>query len=152
MTEIEYQTESFLFAPDVQGPMSSHALELINAAKPDVTMVGGPPFYLGGFKVDEAQLQQGLKNLTSLAETVPLLIMEHHLLRDEAWQQKTSQVYEASRKAGNVVKTAAESVGLENVFLESRRKQLYEEIPPSKEFQKWMNQSSINKGIMKPPI
>jgi predicted metallo-beta-lactamase superfamily hydrolase len=132
--------------------MSSHALELIKAAKPDVAMVGGPPFYLGGFKVDEAQLQQGLRNLTNLAETVPLLILEHHVLRDKAWKQKTSQVYEASRKTGNVVKTVAEFAGLENVFLESRRKQLYEEMPPSKEFQKWMNESSTNKGIIKPPV
>ncbi len=47
-----------MFAPDVQGPMSTRTLELIKAAKPQVIMVGGPPFYLGGFKVDEAQLQR----------------------------------------------------------------------------------------------
>jgi predicted metallo-beta-lactamase superfamily hydrolase len=87
MAEIKYEGERFMFAPDVQGPMSNRALKLIKAAKPDVVMVGGPPFYLGGFRVDEAQLQEGLGNLTSLVETVPLTILEHHALRDEAWRQ-----------------------------------------------------------------
>jgi predicted metallo-beta-lactamase superfamily hydrolase len=152
MAQVTYEQEGFVFAPDVQGPMSNHALELIKAAKPDVAMVGGPPFYLGSFKVDEAQLQQGLRNLTILAEAVPSVILEHHALRDVAWRDRMRQVYEAARKAGNVVKTAAEFAGLENVFLESRRKQLYEEMPPSREFEKWMNESLERKSIIKPPI
>ncbi len=88
MVNVRYETEGFMFAPDVQGPMSKRALEQICAVKPDVIMVGGPPFYLGSFKVDEAQLQQGLDNLTVLAKTVPLTILEHHALRDESWQQR----------------------------------------------------------------
>jgi predicted metallo-beta-lactamase superfamily hydrolase len=151
MAEIKYEGERFMFAPDVQGPMSNRALKLIKAAKPDVVMVGGPPFYLGGFRVDEAQLQEGLGNLTSLVETVPLTILEHHALRDEAWRQRTSQVYEAASRTGNAVKTAAEFAGLENAFLESRRKHLYEEMPPSKEFEKWMHESSEKKSDHKPP-
>jgi predicted metallo-beta-lactamase superfamily hydrolase len=151
MAEVRCRGEGFMFAPDVQGPMSNRALELIQTAKPDVVMVGGPPFYLGSFKVDEAELQQGLKNLTRLAETVPLVVLEHHALRDEAWQQRISRVYEAANTAGNAVKTAAEFAGLENVFLESQRKHLYEEMPPSKEFQKWMNESAEKKSMLKPP-
>ena len=152
MAEVRCQGEGFVFAPDVQGPISTRALEWITAANPDVVMVGGPPFYLGGFKVDEAELQRGLRNLTRLAETVPLLILEHHALRDAAWRQRVNQVYEAANRAGNEIKTAAEFAGLENVFLESRRKQLYEEMPPSKEFQKWMNESAEQKSRLKPPI
>jgi predicted metallo-beta-lactamase superfamily hydrolase len=132
--------------------MSNHALERIKAVKPDVAMVGGPPFYLGSFKVDEAELQQGLRNLASLAESVPVLILEHHALRDAAWQERTRQVYERATSAGNTVKTAAEFAGIENVFLDSRRKQLYEEMPPSKEFLRWMNESLERKSALKPPI
>ncbi len=152
MAAVIYETECFVFAPDVQGPMSAVALEWIKSAKPDVAMVGGPPFYLGSFKVDEAQLQQGLNSLVSLAETVPLLILEHHALRDAAWHDRTSQVYVAANKAGNTVKTAAEFAGLQNVFLESRRKQLYEEMSPSREFEKWMNISQERKSVIRPPI
>jgi predicted metallo-beta-lactamase superfamily hydrolase len=152
MAEITCDGESFLFAPDVQGPISSHALELIKTAKPDVAMVGGPPFYLGSFKVAEVELLQGVRSLASLAETVPLLILEHHALRDESWGERTRQVFESAKKAGNVVQTAAEYAGLENVFLESRRKQLFEELPPSKEFEKWMNEPAEIRSLKKPPI
>jgi predicted metallo-beta-lactamase superfamily hydrolase len=87
MALVEYRSERFMFAPDVQGPMSTRTLELIKAAKPQVIMIGGPPFYLGGFKVAEAQLQLGLKNLVAVVETAPLTILEHHALRGEPWNQ-----------------------------------------------------------------
>jgi predicted metallo-beta-lactamase superfamily hydrolase len=152
MTLVEYEGERFMFAPDVQGPMSTHTLELIKAAKPQVIMIGGPPFYLGSFKVDEAQLQLGLKNLVSVVETVPLTILEHHALRDEQWQQRTEQVYATALKAGHSVMTAAEFAGEKNTFLESKRKQLYLENPPSKEFEKWMREDLTAKSRAKPPI
>jgi hypothetical protein len=152
MTQIVCDGESFVFAPDVQGPISNRALELIKAAKPDVAMVGGPPFYLGSFKVDELELQRGVRNLTILAQSVPVLILEHHALRDEAWSQRTKPVFEASNTAGNVVKTAAEFAGVENTFLESRRKQLFEKSPPSKEFERWMNEPAETRSLKKPPI
>jgi predicted metallo-beta-lactamase superfamily hydrolase len=80
------------------------------------------------------------------------MILEHHALRDEAWRQRTRPVYEAASIAGNRVETAAEFAGEENVFLESRRKQLYEENPPSREFEKWMRECSDRKSICKPPL
>ena len=152
MALIEYEGERFMFAPDVQGPMSTHTLELIKSAKPQVIMIGGPPFYLGGFKVGEAQLQLGLRNLVSVVETVPLTILEHHALRDEQWRQRTEQVYVAALVARHSVMTAAEFTGEKNMFLESKRKQLYLDIPPSKEFEKWMRQGLTKKSSTKPPI
>ncbi|MBN1245081.1 hypothetical protein JXA31_05765 [Candidatus Bathyarchaeota archaeon] len=152
MTLVEYADERFMFAPDVQGPMSTRTLELIKAAKPHVLMVGGPPFYLGGFKVSEAQLQLGLKNLTAVVEAVPLTILEHHALRDESWRQRTKQVYAKAVEVGHKVVTAAEFAGQENSFLESRRKMLYVENPPSKEFEKWMQEGLTEKSSTKPPM
>ena len=152
MATVECGGEKFLFAPDVQGPVLTSTLELILGEKPQMLMVGGPPFYLGGFKVDVAQLQRGLKNLERLVEAVPLIVLEHHALRDEQWHQKIEQVHASARKTGHKVVTAAEFLGAENVFLESRRKQLYSENPPSKEFEKWMNQNSNAISHIKPPI
>ncbi len=152
MATVEYEEERFMFAPDVQGPMSTRTLELIKTAKPQVIMVGGPPFYLGNFKVEETQLQLGLKNLTSVAETVPLTILEHHALRDESWQQRIQQVHDAVCSAGHSIMTAAEYAGKENIFLESERKQLYRDNPPSKEFEKWMREGLKEKSSAKPPI
>jgi hypothetical protein len=152
MTLIEHADERFMFAPDIQGPMSTHTLELIKTAKPQVIMLGGPPFYLSGFKVSETQLQLGLKNLTAVAETVPLTILEHHALRDEAWRQKTKLVYAKAAEVGHQVMTAAEFAGQENNFLESKRKTLYVEKPPPKEFEKWMREGLTKKSSTKPPI
>jgi predicted metallo-beta-lactamase superfamily hydrolase len=151
MALVECRGERFMFAPDVQGPMSAHTLELIKAAKPQVLMVGGPPFYLGGFKVDEAQLQLGLRNLTALVETVPLTILEHHALRDESWKQRTKQVFDVAAVTGHRVMTAAEFAGDRNNFLESKRRTLYVENPPSKEFERWMRRG-LEKSHTKPPI
>jgi predicted metallo-beta-lactamase superfamily hydrolase len=152
MALVEYGGERFMFAPDVQGPMSTHTVELIRAAKPQAIMIGGPPFYLGGFKVSESQLQLGLKNLTSVVEAVPVTILEHHALRDESWRQKTRQVYAKATEVGHQIMTAAEFAGQENNFLESKRKTLYVENPPSKEFEKWMREGLTEKSSTKPPI
>jgi len=151
MAVVEYEGERFMFAPDVQGPMSSHTLELIKKAEPTVIMLGGPPFYLGGFRVEVAQLEQGLRNLESVVQTVPLVILEHHALRDESWKQKIREVYQQASKAGHSVMTAAEYLGNADVFLESKRKQLYRDFPPSAEFKQWMKTLS-NKKIAKPPL
>jgi predicted metallo-beta-lactamase superfamily hydrolase len=152
MTMVEYADERFMFAPDIQGPMSPLTLELIKAAKPQVIMLGGPPFYLSGFKVSEGQLQLGLKNLKAVVEDVPLTILEHHTLRDESWRQKTEQVYAKAAEVEHKVMTAAEFIGYENKFLESKRKILYVENPPPKEFEKWMRKSLTKKSSVKPPI
>jgi hypothetical protein len=78
--------------------------------------------------------------------------LEHHTLRDEQWREKTEQLFNAARRTGHVVTTAAEFAGQENSFLESKRKQLYRSDPPSQEFKKWMHDGTNAKGTIKPPI
>jgi uncharacterized protein len=151
MAVVEYKTERFMFAPDIQGPMSTHTMELILDAKPTVIMLGGPPLYLGGFRVEIAQLEQGLRNLERIVEAVPLVILEHHALRDESWRPKMDKVFQKAYQSGHSILTAAEYAGKENLFLESRRKQLYRDHPPSDEFKQWIK--TLNeKKIAKPPI
>jgi predicted metallo-beta-lactamase superfamily hydrolase len=152
MTLVEYRDERFMFAPDIQGPMSTCTLELIKTAKPQIIMVGGPPFYLAGSKVSETHLERGLNNLVALVETVPLTILEHHTLRDKSWQLRAKQVYNKATEVDHKVMTAAEFAGHKNIFLESKRKMLYDENPPSKEFERWMREVLTNKGRNKPPI
>ncbi len=152
IVSIECKGECFVFAPDVQGPMSTRAMEFIKAQKPQIVMVGGPPFYLSGFKVDEKQLQRGVDNLRSLAEAVPLTVLEHHALRDEHWRERTQQIYASATAVGHRIVTAAEFAGEENVFLESRRKQLYAESPPSKDFAKWIRLGAMELSHVKPPV
>jgi predicted metallo-beta-lactamase superfamily hydrolase len=152
MASIEFAGECFVHAPDVQGPISSKAMEIILAEKPDVLMVGGPPFYLGGFKVDEAQIQKGVSNLTKIVEEVPLTILEHHALRDAQWRTRAESIFRTANRSGHSLVTAAEYVGLKDVFLESRRKELYVEFPPSAEFMKWGKLDSTQLSHTKPPM
>lgn len=152
ITTIEYQDERFLFAPDVQGPMSIRTLEIIRKEKPHLIMIGGPPLYLARFKIDEEQLRAGLKNLEKVVETAPCTILEHHILRDENWREKTKNVFDTAQKAGCKVLTAAEFLCKENAFLEAMRKRLFAENPPSKDFEKWMHEGVNAKKLVKPPI
>jgi predicted metallo-beta-lactamase superfamily hydrolase len=151
MTVVERDGERFMFAPDIQGPMSMHTLELILAAKPTIIMLGGPPLYLGGFRVEMTKLDQGLRNLERIVEEVPVVILEHHALRDESWRFKMDGVFQKASQSEHRIVTAAEYSGKENLLLESRRKQLYRDQPPSEEFNQWMK--TLNgKKITKPPI
>jgi hypothetical protein len=151
MATVEYGEERFMFAPDVQGPMSTRTAELILAAKPAVIMLGGPPLYLVGFRVEEAQLELGIRNLERIAAAVPTVVLEHHALRDEAWRPKLERAFKKAEEAGHRLMTAAEYAGKENVFLEAKRKQLFSKHPVSEEFKQWLK--TLNgKKIAKPPI
>jgi len=152
MTVVEFKSEKFLFAPDVQGPISAKTLEKIVGEKPQLVMVGGPPSYLAGFGVDEEHFRLGMVNLEKIVEVVPCTILEHHLLRDERWREKAAKVFEKAEGVGHKVLTAAEFLGLENSFLEALRKRLFVEKPPSKEFEKWMRKSLDTRKKVKPPV
>ena len=152
MTTITSQDEKFLFAPDVQGPMSAYTLKTIIKENPQLLMIGGPPIYLSPLKVGENELQTGLKNLGDIARKIPNVILDHHVLRDENWQENTINVLYDSYKSGSTLVTAAEFLGKENALLEASRKRLFNENPPPKEFETWMKANDETKRHVKPPI
>ncbi|MEM3565825.1 MAG: hypothetical protein QXK18_03010 [Candidatus Bathyarchaeia archaeon] len=152
MATIEYDDEKFMFAPDVQGPMSKQTLDIIVREKPQLLMIGGPPLYLAGFRVDEELAKVGLENLGKIVEFVPCTILEHHILRDMQWREKAEEVFKTAQKSGNTVSTAAEFLGRENVFLEAKRRALFAEYPPSTDFEKWARESLKMRKKIKPPI
>jgi hypothetical protein len=152
MTTITSQDEKFLFAPDVQGPMSAHTLQTIINENPQLLMIGGPPLYLSPLKVGENELQTGVKNLGDIARKIPNVILDHHVLRDENWQENTINILYNSYKSGSTLMTAAEFLGKKSVLLEASRKRLFKENPPSKEFETWMKANDETKRHVKPPI
>jgi len=151
MATIEFDVERFMFAPDVQGPMAKETTELILREQPSAIMLGGPPLYLAGCRVDVAQIEQGLHSLERIVQAVPLVILEHHALRDDAWQQKIKGAYQQAAISGHSIITAAEFAGTQNTFLEAKREQLYRDHPPSAEFKEWMKTLNDKKNT-KPPI
>ena len=141
-----------MFVPDVQGPISNHTLALILKEKADLTMIGGPPLYLTGFRIDEKLIEKGIGNLGKIVENSPYVIIEHHILRDENWKTKISKVFEKAEKTGHKILTAAEFLGRKNMLLEASRKRLFAEIPPSREFEKWMQKNVKERKRVKPPV
>jgi predicted metallo-beta-lactamase superfamily hydrolase len=114
-------------------------------------MMGGPPLYLEGGRVSEYRIKQALLNLERIADVVPLIILEHHALRDEAWRVKLSDTLAKAEAHEHRILTAAEYAGKENLFLESNRKRLFDQYPVSEEFKQWMK-TLTSKTIAKPPL
>jgi predicted metallo-beta-lactamase superfamily hydrolase len=152
MTTVEFEDERVLFASDVQGPMSTRTLEIILKEQPELVMVGGPPSYLSAMKVSDSQIQTGLRNLERIVDAVPYVILDHHILRDGDWREKTNDIFQQAYKSKHTLLTAAEFAGKETTLLEAERKTLFAEKPPSKEFQKWMRLSEEAKKHERPPI
>jgi predicted metallo-beta-lactamase superfamily hydrolase len=149
-TTIECENERVTFAPDVQGPMCNATLRMIVAEKPQLLIIGGPPVYLADFRVAETQIENGLERLRQLAANIPLIILEHHLLRAENWRERSKIIFEAARKLGNRVVSAAEFLGKEDNLLEARRKHLFGAEPPEDGFMKWTRISMPSRKLVKP--
>lgn len=152
MTMVRCEDEHVMFASDVQGPMDDAALQMILDENPSLLIVGGPPVYLMNFRVSEEDVQHGLRNLERIVEKVETTILEHHLLRDREWRKHCQGVFDVASEAGHLVVTAAEFLGEENRLLECRRKELFKAEPPSREFEKWMKLSRLEKMQTKPPL
>jgi len=152
MTTIEYDNEKMLFASDVQGPMHDPTLDIILAQKPQLIIIGGPPTYLAWIKIEEEHLEQGMKNLETIAKSIPITILEHHLLRDEKWIEHSQPIFNEATKTRHKVVTGAEYTKRENNFLEFRRRYLFETDPPSVQFEKWMKLTLSERKLNKPPI
>jgi predicted metallo-beta-lactamase superfamily hydrolase len=152
MVTISFKSEKFLFAPDVQGPMSARPLEIILQEHPQLLMIGGPPLYLAPSRVSESQIDASLANLDRIVQQIPHVILDHHVLRDEEWQQKIVKPLYESYRSGSTLQTAAEYAGAKNCFLEAGRKKLFQENPPSKEFEAWMKLGEEKRKFKKPPV
>ncbi|MBS7643437.1 MBL fold metallo-hydrolase [Candidatus Bathyarchaeota archaeon] len=152
MLTITYQDERVMYTPDVQGPISDQTLKLILSQKPLLLIIGGPPLYLAGFKVSDEKINHGLENLARISTLVPLIILDHHLLRAENWRIRAKPVFNKAKESGHKVVTAAEYLGKPNNLLEFKRRKLYQNEPPSLEFQKWMKLPKLKQKQTIPPI
>jgi len=149
-TTIEHSENRFVFAPDVQGPLEKESLHYILSMNPDLAIVGGPPVYLTRFT--DSDKERALFSLVSLASAVPLLVVDHHLLRDSKWDEWIRPVVNASERAENRVLTMAELGGHEVSTYEADREELYRQNPPSDDFIEWTKTKEDYKIKHLPPI
>ena len=123
MTRIEDEDGVFVHASDIQ-LLNNEAVELILAWQPDTVLAAGPPLYLAG--LSPRQRRQAWENGLRLAREVNTLILDHHLLRCEAGLRWLDHLASAT---GRCVICAADFMNHPRCLLESRRAQLYEEVP-----------------------
>ena len=151
-TVIESGSEKFIHASDIQGPISETALQFILSERPSAVIVGGPPTYLAGYKASEESIKRGMSNLAMIAKKVPLVVVDHHLLRAQDSLQELSAISSEIRPLGGSIMTAAEYIGERPRLLEANRRTLYQEKPPSRQFIKWTKMGREKQRLVKPPI
>jgi predicted metallo-beta-lactamase superfamily hydrolase len=152
MVTIRHGNECFLFAPDVQGPISRETLNIILSEKPQMLIIGGPPTYLADFRMDWKNIELAMDNLMVLAKRVPTIILDHHVLRDEEWESFIKPIANTAMSVDHKVLTAAEFLGNENCLLESMRRSLYVNEPPRPEFARWSKIPAAQRKLTPPPI
>jgi hypothetical protein len=114
------QRERFVFASDVQGPLSAVAAAWLIQQRPTLLYLSGPPSYVER-DLPAGAVQRGIDNLRRVLDATGCrVIMDHHALRDPAFAAR----FDALWSTGRVV-TAAAHLGVETTPLEARRRALW---------------------------
>ena len=118
MTTIDDGKERVLHASDVEGPIVEEAADYIISQNPDLAIVDGPATYFLGYRFSREDLNRSVTNLKKIADSVPKLILDHHLLRDLKYRERLAEVYEYDN-----VLSFAEFNGEKINMLEAHRKE-----------------------------
>ncbi len=116
----EAERERFVFASDVQGPLSAVPTAYLIRQRPTLLYLSGPPSYLEG-QLGGAAIERGIDNLLRILDaTGSRVILDHHALRDVRYASRFARLWQTGR-----VVTAAGHLGREDAPLESRRAALW---------------------------
>jgi hypothetical protein len=123
MTRIECKGTVFVHASDIQ-LLEKRPISQILDWGPDIVLAGGPPLYLP--QLSRASREKAWDNALRLAQGVPTLILDHHLLRSQRGIQWLDRLNASTR---NRVVCAADFMKEKRRFLEAWRRRLYKELP-----------------------
>jgi predicted metallo-beta-lactamase superfamily hydrolase len=114
------ERERFVFASDVQGPLSPVVAGWLRRQRPTVMYLSGPPSYaeaaLGPGRVDQAVRHL----LDVISATGCRVILDHYALRDVRWRERFRALWDTGR-----VVTAAAWCGVAERPLEIERRALW---------------------------
>jgi len=120
-TRVEEEGFTLVHSSDVQGPVVEESARLLVEMGPDLLIVDGAPTYFLGWKFSARNLKRANENLRRiLKDTDAEIILDHHLLRDLKYRERSEGVWESGR-----VKTFAEYLGKPLNMLEANRKRLF---------------------------
>ncbi len=114
------ERERFVFASDVQGPLSPVVAAYLERQQPTLLYLSGPPAYIEhALGVDG--IDRGIGHLLRIIEATGCrVIMDHHAVRDRRWPERFAPLFDSGR-----VTTAAGYLGLSETPLEARRRELW---------------------------
>jgi uncharacterized protein len=114
------ERERFVFASDVQGPLSAVAVGWLIQQRPTLLYLSGPPSYIER-ELPEGAVERGIDHLLRVIEATGCrVIMDHHALRDPGFSSRFERLWSTGR-----VVTAAAHLGVEAAPLEARRRMLW---------------------------
>jgi predicted metallo-beta-lactamase superfamily hydrolase len=114
------ERERFVFASDLQGPLSPVAAAWLGRQRPTLVYLSGPPSYLE-HELGSAAVAAAIERLRALVDSTGCrVIMDHHALRDAHWPERFGPLFETGR-----VTTAAAWAGVADTPLEARRRELW---------------------------
>ena len=114
------ERERFVFASDVQGPLSGVAAGWLIQQRPTLLYLAGPPSYIER-EIGTALIERGIDNLLRVIDATGCrAIMDHHAVRDAAYGARFERLWSTGR-----VVTVAQHLGMPVTALESRRHQLW---------------------------
>ena len=121
LTVVDYREhQRFVFASDVQGPLSAVATAWLIQQRPTTLYLSGPPSYLER-EVGTAAIDRAVDNLRRILDATGCrVIMDHYALRDPRFATR----FEGLWQTGRVV-TAATHLGVDAQPLEARRERLW---------------------------
>jgi uncharacterized protein len=112
--------ERFVFASDVQGPLSPVAAAWLIQQRPTTLYLSGPPSYVER-EVGTALIERAIDHLRRIVDTTGCrVIMDHYAMRDP----RASSRFERLWATGRVI-TAAAHLGVAAQPLEARRDRLW---------------------------
>jgi predicted metallo-beta-lactamase superfamily hydrolase len=123
MTRVRGVSDVFVHASDVQ-LLDDVPIKQILAWKPDIVFASGPPLYLRHLSMKKRKKAQ--ENALILAQEIPILILDHHMLRNEEGYRMLDDL---SASAGHKIYCAADYMERQRLPLEAWRKHLYREMP-----------------------
>jgi len=125
----EAERERFVFASDVQGPLSPVVAGWLVRQRPTLLYLSGPPSYVER-EVGADVIDRGIRHLLKVIDATGCRVLfDHHALRDPRWRERFAPLLDTGR-----VTTAAGHLGLSDATLEAGRARSWARVrkPPAR--------------------
>jgi len=123
-TVVEWKGEKLIHSSDVNGPIIEDYAEWMIRENSDILILDGPMTYMFGYLLNRINLNRAIRNAVRIVEEsdATLIIYDHHLVREAKFRERTKEVWEAAKKSGKKLITAAEFLGLTPKILECSKR------------------------------